>query len=148
MWRVIRSILAVIAGFVAASAVMMVVETINGHVLYPELAKLSEGVTDQEVIRQIFANAPIGALLVVIFGWLAGSFLGGLVTAWISPAAPVAHALVLGALLTLAGIANNLMLPPPLWFWVVTLIVFVPAACAGARLAPPKPVQPSAISSQ
>ncbi len=33
MWTVIRSILAVIAGFVAASAVMMIVETANGRLL-------------------------------------------------------------------------------------------------------------------
>jgi hypothetical protein len=47
----------------------------------------------------------------------------------------VAHALALGGLLTLAGVANNLMLPPPLWFWIGSLVVMLPAACAGARLA-------------
>jgi hypothetical protein len=39
-------------------------------------------------------------------------------------------------LLTLAGIANNLMIPPPGWFWIPTLVAFLPAAHAGARLAP------------
>jgi hypothetical protein len=39
MWAVIRSILAVIAGFVVASVVMMIVETANGRLLYPELRK-------------------------------------------------------------------------------------------------------------
>jgi hypothetical protein len=39
MWAVIRSILAVIVGFVAASVVMMIVETANGRLLYPELRK-------------------------------------------------------------------------------------------------------------
>jgi hypothetical protein len=41
----------------------------------------------------------------------------------------------LGVLLTLAGVANNLMLPPPLWFWIASLIVLLPAAYLGARLA-------------
>jgi hypothetical protein len=43
--------------------------------------------------------------------------------------------LVLGALLTWVGVANNLMLPPPLWFWVTTLVVLPPAAALGSRVA-------------
>jgi len=138
MWRAVRSILAVIAGFVAASVVMVVTETVNGRVLYPELGKMAEGMTDREAIRALLANAPVGAFLVVLLGWGLGSFVGGFLAAWIGSNAPVAHALVLGGLLTLAGIANNLMIPPPLWFWIPTLVVFLPAAYAGARLAPGK----------
>jgi len=33
MWKVVRSIGSVIAGFVAACAVMMLIETVNGRVL-------------------------------------------------------------------------------------------------------------------
>jgi hypothetical protein len=136
MRLIIRSILAVVAGFVVASAVMMAVEAVNGRYLYPELGKLAEGVTDREVLRSIFAGAPAGAFLVVILGWVLGSLAGGCVAAWIGRRAPVGHALVLGGLLTLGGIANNLMIPPPLWFWVAGLVVLIPAAYAGARLAP------------
>jgi len=60
--KIVRSLGAVIAGFVAASAVMMVVEMVNGHVLYPELGKMAEGVTDKEEIRALMASAPVGAL--------------------------------------------------------------------------------------
>ena len=138
MWKVVRSILAVIAGFVAASAVMMVIGSINGRVLYPELGRLAEGMTDREAIRAIMANAPVGAFLVVLLGWVLGSLVGGFLAAWIGWNPPVAHALVLGGLLTLAGIANDLMLPPPVWFWIASLVVLLPAACAGAQLAPGK----------
>ena len=136
MGQVVRNIVAVIAGFVAASLVMLFVESVNGHVLYPELGKMAEGVTDREVLRTMLAAAPVGALLVVLFGWALGSLTGGLLTAWIARSAPFGSALVLGGLLTLAGIANNLMLPPPAWFWIPTLLVFLPAAYAGAKLAP------------
>jgi hypothetical protein len=114
----------------------MLVESLNGHVLYPELGKLAEGVTDRETIRTLLAGAPVGALLVVIAGWVLGALTGGFVAGWIGWDAPVRYALVLGGLLTLAGIANNLMLPPPGWFWIPTLLVFLPAAHFGARLAP------------
>ncbi|MCU0231031.1 MAG: hypothetical protein MUC67_06590 [Acidobacteria bacterium] len=132
--RILRSIAAVVLGFVTASVVMMLVESVNGRVLYPELAKAAEGVTDREAIRALFAAAPAGALLVVIGGWIAGSFAGGWVAARVAGRAGVRHGLVLGLLLTMAGVANNLMLPPPLWFWVLGLIVMLPAAWAGARL--------------
>jgi len=138
MWKVLRSVLAVIAGFVAASAVMMLIETANGRVLYPELGRLAKGMTDREAVKALLANAPVGAFLVVLLGWVLGSLVGGFLSARIVWNAPVAHALVLGGLLTLAGIANNLMLPPPGWFWIPSLVVFLPAAYAGARLAPRK----------
>ena len=81
MWKVLRSVLAVIAGFVAASAVMMLIETANGRVLYPELGRLAKGMTDREAVKALLANAPVGAFLVVLLGWLLGSLVGGFLAA-------------------------------------------------------------------
>jgi hypothetical protein len=136
MWKAVRSVTAVILGFAAAGAVMTLIESINGHVLYPELGKAAEGVTDKEAMRALMASAPAGAFLVVLFGWTLGSVVGGFVAAWIGRHAPAAHALAVGVLLVLGGIANNLMIPPPGWFWVVSLLVLIPAAYAGVWLAP------------
>jgi hypothetical protein len=136
MRSTVRSVLAVAAGFVLACLVMMTVESINGKVLYPELGKMAEGVTDRETIRKIFASAPVGSLLVVLGGWVLGSLLGGAVATWVGRQPLYRHAMILGVLVTLGAIANNLMLPPPLWFWVVGVVLPIPAACAGARLAP------------
>jgi hypothetical protein len=130
----LRSVAAVVLGLVAASAVMMVFESLNGRVLYPELGALARGMTDRDAIRALLATAPAGAFAVVIVGWTLGSFAGGYLTAWMAGRAPRGHAVALGTLLTLAGIANNLMVPPPLWFWVASLAVLIPAACAGGRL--------------
>ncbi len=136
MRSALRSIGAVIAGFLAASLIMMIVESLNGHVFFPEMGRAAQGVTDREQLRGLLAAAPVGALLVVIVGWVLGSFAGGWLTARLAARASVRHALVLGVLLTLAGVANNLMIPPPAWFWVLTFLAFIPAAYAGARLAP------------
>jgi hypothetical protein len=133
--RILKSIGAVVAGFVAASIVMMIVEALNGRVFYPGLAKAAEGVTDREAIRAIFASAPVGAFLVVIAGWALGSVVGGWIAARVAGRSGVTHGLVLGVLLTVAGVANNLMLPPPLWFWVASLAVLLPSAYQGARAA-------------
>ena len=133
--RALKSVAAIVAGFVAASVVMMILEFLNGHVFYPEMGKAAEGMTDPESLRALLATAPIGAFLVVIAGWILGSAAGGWLAARIAGRSGIAHGLVLGALLTCAGIANNLMIPPPPWFWVVSLIVLLPAAYAGARAA-------------
>jgi hypothetical protein len=76
MRSALRSIAAVLVGFIVASIVMMIIETINGRVLYPELGKAAEGVTDREKIRAMLATAPLGAFLVVIVGWILGSVAG------------------------------------------------------------------------
>jgi hypothetical protein len=136
MKALLRSIGAVVVGFVVASIVMMVVETINGRFLHPELGKMAQGMTDREALRSLLAGAPASAFLVVIFGWALGSLCGGLVAAWIGKRSRIGHALILGVTLTIAGIVNNLMIPPPLWVWIAGLVVLIPAACAGARLAP------------
>ena len=139
---VFRSIFAVVAGFVAASAIMMAVECVNGQILYPELGKSAAGVTDIKKIKEIMASAPVGALVVVLFGWGLGSLAGGFLTTLISRKHSGRPAFVLAGLLTLAGIANNLMLPPPLWFWIATFAVFLPATYLGARLVRKKePIQ-------
>jgi len=129
----------VAAGFVAASLVMMAPETLNGRVCYPELGRLAEGVTDRDVIRELMARAPAGALLVVLAGWILGSVAGGFTAARLGRKSPARHGLALGLLITVAGVANNLMLPPPLWFWIAGLIVPIPSSHAGARLVSPRP---------
>ena len=136
MRPVFRSIAVVVAGFVAASVVMMIIETVNGRVFYPELARAADGMKDREAIRALLASAPVGAFFVVIAGWILGGTAGGWTTARLAARATTRHGLVLGALLALAGVANNLMVPPPLWFWIASLVVLMPAAYVGARLAP------------
>ena len=135
MRSALRSIAAVLAGFVAASIVMMLIETINGRVFFPELGKAAEGVTDRERLRALLATAPVGALLVVIVAWILGGVTGGWTATRLSVRRTAVHGLVVGALLTAAGVANNLMIPPPLWFWIASLVVLIPAAYFGARVA-------------
>lgn len=129
----LRSIVAIVAGFIAASAVMMVFEGINGHVIYPELGAAAAKVKDAEGMRQLMATVPAGAMAVVLLGWAVGAFVGGWVAQRIGRGDAGRTGLILGLLLTAAGIANNLMIPPPLWFWVAGMLVLLPGAWLGAR---------------
>ena len=132
--RILKSLGSVLAGFVAATVVMLIVEFLNGHVFYPALGKAAEGVRDPEVLRHLMATAPKGALIVVLFGWALGGLVGGLVAGKLAPKAPLAHSVALALLLTLSVVANNLMIPPPAWFWIAGLVITGPMALVGARL--------------
>jgi hypothetical protein len=134
MRNALRTLLALIVAFIAATALIMLVETANGRLLYPELGKAAEGVTDREVVSQLLATAPIGAFVVVLAGWALGTIVGGWVAARIAKRAPAGHAVAVGVIIALAGVANNLMIPPPAWFWVAGLLVPLAAGAATARL--------------
>lgn len=134
----VRGILGIVAGFVAASAVMMVFEGINGHVIYPELGAAAAQVQDAAQMRALMADIPAGAMAVVLAGWAVGAFVGGWVAQRIGRGEAARTGLILGLLLTAAGIANNLMIPPPRWFWVAGMLVLLPGAWLGARVAAPR----------
>ena len=136
--RILKSIGCVLLGFIAASVVMMIVESLNGHILYPALGKAAEGVKDREVLRGLMASAPKGALLVVLFGWALGGLTGGFVAGKLAPKAPATHGMTLAVLLTLSVVANNLMIPPPTWFWIAGLVIIGPMTLLGGKLAAAK----------
>ncbi len=138
MKQILRNIAAVLLGFIAASAVMMLVETINGKVFYPDLAKAAEGIKDREAMRALFASAPIGSLLVVAFGWFVGSIVGTWLCTRFSASATTRASWVLASLLILAGVANNLMMPPPMWFWVLGIATLAGGSYLGIRFASQK----------
>lgn len=130
--RILRTLGAVLLGFIVASLLMTVVESINGRLLFPDIGKAAMGLKDREAIRALVASAPVAMLLVVLFGWALGSIAGGWVAAQVARHEPLQAALILGLLLTAAGILNNWMIPPPLWFRVATWLVFLPCTWAGA----------------
>ncbi|HJV89079.1 MAG TPA: hypothetical protein VJ623_02135 [Holophagaceae bacterium] len=132
---ILRRIFGVILGFVVASAVMLLIEFTNGHLLYPEVGAAAKLVKTSAQMKDLMAQVPAGSLGVVIVGWLLGSIAGGWAATRIARSESAGPAISLGVLLLLAGISNNLMMPPPTWFWVLSLAVFFPGAWYGARLA-------------
>jgi len=129
----LRNTTGMLLAFVVASAIMMIVESVNGKVLYPALGKAAEGMTDKEAIRQIMASAPIGALLVVLGGWALGTLAGAFVVARIAAREIGRQVMIFGWIIAFAGIMNNLMLPPPAWFWVAGVVVPLAVAFLVAR---------------
>lgn len=128
----LRNVLATVAGFIAASAVMMACEFANSQV-FPFPPGLDINSADQ--VRQFAASMPLEALILVVVGWVIGSTLGGFVATRIASGASAVPALVTGVLLTALGGLNAWMIQNPLWFHLGGLPLFVLFVTTGDYLA-------------
>jgi hypothetical protein len=128
---IVRSFFAIVLGAVVAGILIAVIEAASSFV-HP----LPPGVdpNDRAALREAMANIPVGALVIVLLAWAVGTFAGAWLAARLARRASVLHGMIVGVLLLVAGVANLIILP--LWFWILGVAVFLPAAYLGARLAP------------
>lgn len=124
--------MAVVAGLAASVALIMAVQALSAR-LYPPPPGLD--LTDPGALAELMAQMPLGALLMVELSYAVGSLGGGVAAGMVSRERPYLPAAVVGALLTLAGLANLAAIPHPAWFAVVTTVTYVPCALQGAWMA-------------
>ncbi|NVK22119.1 MAG: hypothetical protein HWD86_06345 [Kangiellaceae bacterium] len=127
-----KQILAVIAGVVVGVLTIFAIESIN-MVRFPWPEGLS--MEDTEAFNAYVASLPIDALLTVILAYALGSFVAGFVSAKVATSKHMVIGIICGALLTVAGIMNIMAIPHPMWFNIVSLIVFIPMAIFGVKMA-------------
>lgn len=127
-----RAIIAVIAGFVSAFAVMMTFELTNSF-LFPFPPGLD--VNDVAQVRAFAASMPLSALVLVAAGWISGSFVGGYIATVVAGEDNLTPAHIIGVLLTATGALNAWMIQNPPWFHAGGLPVFVLFSAIGASVA-------------
>lgn len=129
-----RGVLGVIAGLVVAFVCVQGVEMIT-HQLYP--FPPGADMRDMATIKRFVATLPLQAFILVLGGWLVGTLLGTFVAAKIGRSRVPAY--VLGGILLCAGIVNSIIIPQPVWFTAVSIVIFLAVPFAGIAMA--KPVQ-------
>ncbi len=112
----------VVAGFIVASIVMMAFEFTNSF-FFPLPNDLDW--MDTAAVQALTASLPWTAYILVILGWMAGSFAGGGVATRLSGDTRYRTALALGIILTLAGIWNVMLLGHPLLFSITSIPQFL-----------------------
>ena len=132
----LRTVLATLAGFVASFALVIGVE-IFSNIVHPLPSEFSH---DPEAVCRHVAKYPTWVLAVVVGAWGLTATIG----TWISQKLGNVYSASALGLLLVAGVGLNIsMLPYPIWFKVVIMIVMPIAAFFGGRLAfrprPPKP---------
>ena len=123
----IRNILSVIVAFFIGGLCVFAVEKI-GHMSYPV-----PNSTDFEVLKSYYLTAPAGAFLFVLLAQSAGSIVGGLVTGIISTATKTT-ALVYGVLALIMAAINVFMIPSPIWFSIIALVLPIPLSLFGSKI--------------
>jgi hypothetical protein len=123
--------LAVLAGVGVAMGIVFAVERISTS-LYP--LPPSTDASDPDAMRAVMTRLPRAALLVVLLGWGLATAAGAWIAARVGGRRQ-GPAWTVGVVLLAAAVFNMLELPHPLWFWVVGVALFLPAAWLGGRLA-------------
>jgi len=126
-----RNIISVVVGLVTAVVTFLIAETINGN-LHPAPTTLD--FKDSVAVKTFYENQPLSLWLLVLAGWIIGSFLCGFLIKLISKSDNKKLPIIAGCILTLSAIANFFSLPHPTWFIIVGLLIFVPSTLVGHNL--------------
>lgn len=128
--KAVRYVGAVIAGLIVSFALVAGAEGIV-HVMYPPPP--GTNMEDYEQLKRFVATLPVTAFVLVLAGWLIATFVATWLAAKIART-PVAG-YVVGALLLAAGIVNAIKIPQPVWFSIVSFVIYIGATIVGARSA-------------
>lgn len=125
----LRRILAIVAGLVAAMAIIFAVEAL-GRALFP----LPEGMAlnDPESMRAGTDLIPIGALASVLAAWTVGALAGSYIVGRLIGTGGAALAYVAGAFVLVGAAWTTMRMPHPIWFVAATPLLIVGATVLGA----------------
>ena len=123
-----------VAGIVVAWLVITLSQLLSAA-LYPPPP--GTDLTDPAALADFINTAPVTAMACVIAGYALAALSGGWVAARISRRHPRLAALIVGALVLLGVVLNYTMIPHPTWMLVSGVLLPVPMAWLGIRLARP-----------
>lgn len=131
----LRKILGAIGGLVAAFVVIFVAQLALMLAVTPPTPELMQ---NPQALREWVSNMPVSANLLLALGYLIGSFAGGVVATKIAVGENgFLPSVIVGVLLTVAGLVNFFVTMPgsPVWAIVLCLVIYIPFALIGHRSA-------------
>jgi hypothetical protein len=133
MGSIVRSVLAVLAGFVAGGVLTFAIQMIN-HLRYPPPADFDW--SNSAHMKACIDSLTLTAFLTLLLSYAVGTFTGAWLTVRIARRAPWLHGLIIGALFLAAGIYNLVTIPyHPAWFAWVVQPLYIAMALAGTAAA-------------
>jgi hypothetical protein len=128
----LRGFLSLVVGVFAAMITITFVEA-AGAKIWPPPEGFDFSKADLAEVKAFIDTMSLAAKSLIVAGWLAGCFVGGLVATLVARHA-TRLALVPGVLIAAATIANAMMLPHPRWMPAVGVLLALPMAWLGGRL--------------
>jgi hypothetical protein len=129
--KILFVFIAVLGGMLTASVIIFGVEYLN-LLIYPFPNNLD--INNQKLLMEYIKTLPAGAFIIILTGYILGSFAGGIVSTFISGRVNYIPAIVVGAILTSTGMSN----PDPTWFSILSALVYIPCALLGFAIAKKK----------
>lgn len=135
-----RTVIAVIVGIVAGGIVNMAFIMLSWVIFRPP-----EGadMTHPETLRAYIESLPPPAFVLVLIAHGGGASAGGFVAARVAGRRAMMLGSIVGGVFLIGGVINSVMIPRPIWFAVVDVLLYVPCGIAGAGLAPVRTVPPA-----
>lgn len=116
-----RRILAVVGGLLTGAICISLMEML-GHFLYPLPAGVKT--TDVEAFKAYVSTLPFAALLLVLVGYSLGAVVSGFISTKIANDGKSRYAIICGVFFLLATVYNMYMLPTPIWFWILGIVLW------------------------
>lgn len=131
-----RKVLAVVVAMVGAVGVILIVQMLNSFLTMPPS---SEVMNDPAKLRAYLEGLPLTAFVIVLVAYFLGSLTGGYLVRNMSrrESPGPGLAILVGGMLTVAALLNFFVMFPgqPLWFEVLSLLMFVPVSLLGYKFA-------------
>ncbi|MDY0930157.1 hypothetical protein [Chryseobacterium sp. CFBP8996] len=127
----VRKILAVFAGVIVASICIWAIETLN-HMMYPYPDGMKPN--DMEGFKNYVETLPFLGKFMVIVGYAVGALVSGFIATKISKDGKPTAAIICGIVFLVFTIYNMTVLPTPIWFWILGILVWT-LVLAGYKLA-------------
>lgn len=127
----VKNILAVVAGVIGGAIVIWLLEAL-GHLIVPPPEGMD--ILDIESVRKHMTELPLISFIMVLVAYAAGSLTGGMLASGIAEKMKMRQALIAGVVLQFMGIINLILVPHPLWFTIVSLLLYLPLAYLGGRI--------------
>ncbi|HEV8363328.1 MAG TPA: hypothetical protein VGQ52_07400 [Gemmatimonadaceae bacterium] len=139
----LRRILAIVAGLVAAMAIIFAIEAV-GRVLFPLPSGMA--LTDPQSMRERADMIPVGALASILVAWTVGALAGSYSVARLIGARGTSLAYVAGGVVLVWAALMTMRMPHPIWFVAATPILIVGATIVGAS--PNRARRPKVVRAQ
>lgn len=127
-----RTLLGILLGAIVMWLTIFGLEFL-GHALFPPPAGLDP--RNPEHLQRIIADAPVGAMAMLVLAWTVGAFTGAWTAARIARHPRAAAVLI--ALVVMSGVIGMILMVPehPKWIAALGLLLPLPTALIAARVA-------------
>ncbi len=128
----LKNIIGVVAGWIAAWILFTGIQLIN-YMIVPK----PEGFdwADPGSIKQMIDTMPFYAWVILILGYVIGSFAAGFVIGKIAESKTMILPVIAALLFMLGWLGNIMTFPHPIWVVILVFLVYIPSTLAGHRLA-------------